>query len=180
MSKRFGRNQRRRAREALAASETEIALLKRGMELDRHLMRSIRQDLEEARAFQRDVAAIVGRQAVIAGEPVNLDLGRMTFDQADGWRVIPILPARWTVPSFTDAPPTMEAIRHEILRLLDIELVADRMRGQMQAWVRIAGAEVCYGMTESAFRAMTEPELMRQLVGPVARQLAMELKRRFR
>lgn len=179
MSKRYGRNQRRRAREALAAAQERISNLVYSGAMDRALLGNVRAKLREAEDFQRDVAEIVGRHAVIAGVPTGLNLGRTTFRQADGWRVIAPRP----LPSVEEMMrPNMEltAMRDEVLRLLDIELVADKLRGQMQAWVTIAGAEVCYGMTEAAFRDMTEPELMRRLVEPVARQLAAELKRRFR
>lgn len=179
MSRRFGRNQRRRAREAIAAAEQNIKKLQWATRMNLELLDLQRRKLRDAEDFQREVAEIVGRQAIIAGEPTSLNLGRTTFKQADGWRVIAPRP----LPSIEELmAPTMalEPMRYEVLRLLDIELVADKMRGQMHAWVQIAGAEVCYAMTESAFRGMTDHELMHRLVEPIARQLAMELKRRFR
>lgn len=177
MSRRYGRNQRRRAREALAEAGKRNELLEAAIKLDRGMLRRLREKLERAEAFQREVAEIVGRQAVIAGEPTSMNLGRVTFQQADGWRVTP--PRHFSLVELAHQPMELEPLRAEVLRLLDIELIADKMRGQMQAWVTIAGAEVCYGMTEAAFRGMTDHELMRRLVEPVARQLALELKRRF-
>lgn len=176
MSRRFGRNQRRRAREALAASEQSISDLETAMTLDRALLRDQGRRLREYEYFQRDVVDLVGREAVIAGEPTTLDL---KWDERDGDRIHhapyqPLTMARIIDRSWQDS----YAVRDEVLRLLQVETVAEPMRQQVHARVTLADERVGYAISESALQRLSRDQIRKAIGEPMLRMLVDALMKR--
>lgn len=178
MSRRYGRNQRRRARECIAELEAELAQAKvRNVALlaEKYILLN---RIEKAEDFQREVAQIVGREAIIAGAPVVLDY---RYNRKTDQDCIEIIPRQlFSFASRSADYAEIEAVRRETLHLLDVTAVADVMRHQMQAYVKLADGAIAYGISATALRRMTDAELRRHIVEPMAYQLALELKRRFR
>jgi hypothetical protein len=174
MSKRFGRNQRRRAREALAAAEQQIADLRLTIKMDRELLRSQSIQIAAANEFTREVAEIVGREAIIAGKPVRLDY---EWDRKRNGDRINIAPHRPFTHLLSVESAPIEMVRYETLYLLDVEEIADVLRNQMHAHVTLADKTVGYAISESALRRMTEHELRRRLAPEIAHGLVRSIKR---
>lgn len=174
MSKRFGRNQRRRARESIAALTARAGELEKGMAMDRGLIRQQSARLAEADAFAREVGAIVGREAVIAGEPVMMDL-RWPRRSAMGPRLVP---SKSLGPIDFETPlPSVVSIQYETLRLLEVDCVADRISRTMHVRVTMDDKTIGYGLTEAALIQMTDREIESRVAPEIARMLAAALKR---
>jgi hypothetical protein len=171
--KRFGRNQRRRAREAIAALQQQQA-----QTLDK--LAATQSDLFKANDFARQVAEVVGREAIIAGEPVELDYQyqrrERRLDSIRHWPYKPV-PAFWPWQEVANAP--IEWVRAETLHLLDIQLIADVLRHQMHAMVTIADEDAAYAISGSALRRMSAREIEASIAPHIARMLAARLKARF-
>lgn len=65
MSKRFGRNQRRRAREALADREERILQLGSALDMQRGLAKHLRERLDELQQVLEDAVEIAGPMSVL-------------------------------------------------------------------------------------------------------------------
>lgn len=178
MSRRFGRNQRRRAREAIAAAEGRIENLSAALECDRALLASQRRKLGEAEAFQREVAEIVGREAIIAGKPVCLDYEFARYGDSIEFVPKQSFPAISLLNSVEHAH--VERVRSETLHLLDVDVVADELRYQIHARVRLAGSQAGYAISASALRRMPEKKLVPKIAEEIAVLLVRDLKRWMR
>lgn len=169
MSRRFGRNQRRRAREELAVQVARVAQLTESMGMDRELLKKQAAHLREAVDYAGEVAEMVGREAVIAGAPTKLN-----GEVFDGMRFAPLAPPQFA--SFAVDMP-VQYIRSETLRLLKMETVADRMRGQVHFRVTLADKVAGYTISESALQRMSEGEIERRVTPEIARFLVRAIKR---
>src|SRR4051812_45424239 len=69
MSRRFGRNQRRRMREELAAKSSSIGSLEAARAMDQGLLRYQSEKLDDYKEMLHEVRSMVGQAAVAAGEP---------------------------------------------------------------------------------------------------------------
>lgn len=171
MSKRFGRNQRRRAREALAAEVARVEALEHARTMDAGLLAKQGRSLEELRARLAEVAYLVGHGSIIAGHPTELTGG------FDGMRVVPKKP----LAPFEMRGDVLEAVTCEVLRLLEVDVVRDRFARWMHFRVQLSNARAAYGITESAIHGMPvdaiERLLLPQIAADLARLLAQELKR---
>jgi hypothetical protein len=167
MSRRFGRNQRRRMREALAASEKSADQLKA-------LTDSLSARLIEADDFSFVVGSIVGRQAIIAGVPVTLDYRWDRQKSGDRIAAYPYQPALFDVA--LQQPVPVDAVRLEILDLLDVKVVQDVMRPQLHALVTLADKTVGYAISQSAIKRMTDQEITRVITPQIVRLLVQNLK----
>lgn len=179
MSKRFGRNQRRRAREAIEAAQSEVQLLRRGIDLNVALINEQRRKLDEARNFTKDIARIVGREAVIAGVPTMLDMP-LPRDVAlrSGIRVTP--PRHMEDLAMSLDVMDVQPIRHEILRLLDVRMVRDILSQQMHFRVELADQTTGYTISEMALERMTAQEIAQRIAPEIAQHLSAELKKHYR
>jgi hypothetical protein len=78
---------------------------------------------------------------------------------------------------------TVEQVRYEVIRLLDIQAVRDQLRGQMHFRVQLAGGVVGYAISEMALTRMPREELERRLVpemaAAISRLLSEEVKKKF-
>lgn len=170
MSRRFGRNQRRRAREALADSDKKIVQLQSGMMMDRALLSHQSEKIRKAEEFAREIADIVGRFSIIAGEPVRM--AGVCFDRMQIYAKESQSYASYN--SF-DFSPT-EFLRSETLRLLKIKAVSGIFKSKMHVMVTLADKTVGYCLTESALHGMSAEWIERRIAPEIARQLAQYLK----
>lgn len=195
MSRRFGRNQRRRAREALAQAgeqlrqaEDKASRFSEALEMDRALLRNVQSELAGRNAFIREVGEIVGRTAIIAGQPVKLNYkhhakrGEMR-GYGDGSIIVePYQPLSFSLSDSIEHA-SLTRVQYETMELLDVSVVADQMRDMMQAYVTLADETLVYGITRSALGKLSRNELVHRLTSEIATQLAVALadhvKRRF-
>lgn len=168
MSKRFGRNQRRRAREALTeqTNATVVAVLQ-AQEL-RELNDYQRRQNAHMHEFFKHVACRVGEQAFIAGGKGTINitepgqtLRAAVFEELDFWSV--------TALSSTSRMMT------ETLHHLETRAVRDAFRREFifEAFIHGKSAGVC--LSESLIDRVSKEELVHVIQNSVAPQLAHHL-----
>ncbi|WP_205184372.1 hypothetical protein, partial [Burkholderia sp. LMG 13014] len=149
MSKRYGRNQRRRARERISQLEqlgerNATTIMRRDCqirELEEHV-RQMANEIDDRKEYERAVASIVGHLSIAAGEPSFLG------NLFDGMRLVPQLAA------FQEYGPhdIEEVVRTETLRVLSIEAVAEPMRRSILVTTALAGRRAAYAVSETALQ----------------------------
>lgn len=166
MSKRFGRNRRRRMREALAAEQARGQKLEAARLMDAGLLERQRERLDFLHEFLDFVAREVGRDSIFAGEPRHLGGGH------DRMRVSTYqpIPSRWNSPV-----PQLQAITSEVLRLLEVDAIRDRMANQVHVRVGLADGRVGYAISEKALASLKPGDLERLLLPQVARDITRAL-----
>jgi hypothetical protein len=168
MSKRFGRNQRRRAREALAAQVEQTTAAREEAQDRLSMYHYERQKSAEMRRFFKDVARRVGEQAFIAGgksaigiQKPGQTLRAVVFEELDFSRV--------TAPAATSRMMT------ETLHHLETRAVRDPFRQELlfEAYLNGKSAGVC--LSESLINRVSKEELVHVIQNSVAPQLAHHL-----
>jgi hypothetical protein len=144
MSKRFGRNQRRRARE-------RIAELEKHHEFQRQHQAYLHGRLQEMREHLRYVGAVLGHMNILAGAPLR---------HMDGYDGMKLSPPRPLVEDYLDGD---EMMCLEIMRLLDVKAVRDMASLTVHAIVELNSKKACYAISESALRTM-KPEALRHFL----------------
>jgi hypothetical protein len=178
MSRRYGRNQRRRAREALAAADERIGNLETAMKMDRALLARQRGEIQRSEDFQREVAEIVGREAIIAGVPVRMSYSFQRY--GDSIEFVPRQPFSAIALLNSVEHTHIKAVRRETLHLLDVDVVADQLRHQIQARVKLAGSQAGYAISTKALIRMPEKELVPRIAEEIAVLLVRDIKGKIR
>lgn len=183
MSKRFGRNQRRRAREALQQAQdhasTRIGELSSVLETARTELINRAAKLKEAEDFTREVAAIVGRESIIAGHETPLNVG-MSKDEAVRYGVRFSPRQEFPSISLTQASMSIEQVRYEILSVLDVKAVREMMRQCVTLRVQFNDRVMAYSLSQSAIARMTPDELNRRLIPEIARDISTALTNKLK
>ncbi|HWV64100.1 MAG TPA: hypothetical protein VN019_10745 [Oxalicibacterium sp.] len=170
MSRRFGRNQRRRAREQIAEAERVKANLIQCLDGARAVLHEKSDKLADLQEFFKQVACQVGEHAIISG----LEVGYMRNGQMmDGHRMPVCSPSPLDLPSNIESETI--TIQDEIMRLLEIDVVRDHFNRQMNVRAHLADGKVGYLISESAIMMMRPNELHQRLVPQVARELSVAL-----
>lgn len=165
MSKRFGRNQKRRMRE-------QIAQLEQSVEMDRALLTRQSRKIGDYESFVQIVGEAVGREAVISGKPTLLKIGGGSRHEFQMIPRQPPLSLECLDSGFEDTA----AIRVEIMRLLNVKAIRDSLSRQMHVRVQFADGNVGYAMSDCAIDRMSEEELIRVIVPEISRLLMRQLK----
>lgn len=174
MSARFGRNKRRRAREELAAEQKQGYHLRAALEQDRQLLAHRGRQLQAMQDYAIEIANIVGEASVIAGGPKELK------GEFDRWRAIEYahpMPIRYaeTVSDFLDIP-----FRREVLRILNIEKVADQLSMMTHFVVTLSDKKAAYTLSDQAIWNMPADALENLLTTRIAPELARHLVAQLR
>lgn len=160
MSKRFGRNQRRRAREEQARLS---AALEMSQGLARHLSESrasLESEIEDAKEFACRFSAAFEPQAWDLGGPRR---GRVEVYEEPRF-------------SFEAAMSPAEAtIQRLPLQMLLAEVDTDPFRSAMHCRVRFGDGTWGYGMTDQAIRSMPRRRFVELVAKSLAEQIAMDL-----
>lgn len=183
MSRRFGRNQKRRMRAELAekqsciaAKQDRIDALEEAMRMDRGLLAHQSQKLQTLRDQLDDIASEVAHQSALLGVDTHLT------DGFDGMRIVPMPLELLSLQSFLNLADekTTDRITVETIRLLNVKAVRDRFNGQLHCYVDLAGEGSAYGITESAIRNMSLESLTMRIAPEIARHLLEKLKNVYR
>lgn len=170
MSKRFGRNQRRRAREALAV-EVQHAADAMKMAQDRlDMYHSARRESAEMREFFKYVARRVGKEAHIArgvgiGEirQPGQQLRAAVYEELDFSRV-----------AMSD-PMATSRMMTETLHHLETRVVRDAFRREMLFEVYLYGKSAGYALSESLIHRAEKEELVAVIQNSITPMLAHHL-----
>jgi hypothetical protein len=188
MSRRFGRNQKRRMREQIAeaefraqsgeqraaAAQNHADMLRTMLDLERGLMRETNDKLQTYKRFFVDVAHKVGAYATIAGVAPKR-MGEVMFGPTFRWPVrqkMDFDPARFDSMSMASAV----AIHDELMEVLSVTAVHDHFANQMH--MRVAMADKCmgYSISRSALTKMSALQLADQIGPEITRALVEAIK----
>lgn len=155
MSKRFGRNQKRRMRRAIEIFEKQRTQ-------DQHAIDNLKDRVDSHREFFEYVLDIVGPNSVINPEPAGVEFGA-DYDMRTAVYTEPINP--WSDTSIAKAQTT-------VVHALHTAAVKDKLRGAMHFRVRLRNGEVRYALTDEAIAALPKHVLERVLHREITRQMA--------
>jgi hypothetical protein len=175
MSRRFGRNQRRRAREALAQAGHALLLEKEGRIMAEAVARESSARARTLKELLEDFASRVGRYAIAEGVPAKFAsdwLGRRSNFR------LPVMPDVDASAMLSNASmyDTM-TICDEVMRVLDVEVVRDHMKRDMHVRLYFDEHRVGYALSDHAVRNMTRAELVGRIAPEIATFLVDLLKK---
>ena len=165
MSKRFGRNQKRRMRQ-------ELESLEKLRTQDRRTIDNLRSRIDEHRGFLEYILDLVGPDSILNPEPRQLSW----LGSGDQMRIpLPGHPLNiWSSSS-------VEYVQTTIVNALRTRVLLDRMRGSLHFLASMRNGDVVYALTDEAIATMSAQRLTAVLHKHIARQLAhqlaLELKR---
>lgn len=162
MSRRFGRNQRRRAREAIAAKDEELARV--GAIAGAHLERvyALDMQLQSAGTRTRRLEAVIEGVRVALGDSVALPAVDQAIDRAIGKRMRigrpPVVPL--TFPDVTTDDLLAYTIADDIADVIQINLEPDHWsRRQHIRLYRNDTQEVVYAIDEKALHTLAKRDI---------------------
>lgn len=170
MSRRFGRNQRRRLREQLAAEQLHAVRVQKDLE---SRLGSRAAEAMLARKFAYEVANLVGAHALAAGEPVmsmvTLSLGETQFRLPVHTPQFPIYtPLGGSVPD--------GLVHHEVMNLLQVKAVQLGAARDMHCLVRIGNGHAGYAISDSALHRADRDYLERTVGREIVRELLNQIR----
>lgn len=155
MSRRFGRNQRRRAREALEASTTHNVMLKQVVESYRDIASSQREEIAELRAVLTRAKELAGHMSILfpAGETIEV-----TWKSTDNQPVMTLAdpsPTRYMEVSpldFVQAPHLYLVQLETLMTRID----RDPFSRAMHAHVSFSDGVWKYGISQVGWEVMNQ------------------------
>ena len=163
MSKRFGRNQKRRMREALLASE---GLRKAGLQT----ISAMRSRLEDHQRFLEYVLEIVGEESILNPEPPADRVQKYNFPKI----------VFQSFPRFCPDEGTVACVQNVIANALETRVVLDRLKGAIHFRARLGNGDVVYALSDRAIAVMTTRQLAARLQQEISYQLANELAKELK
>jgi hypothetical protein len=174
MSKRFGRNQRRRLRAQVAAQDKTLGELDGALTMAQGLLREHSRSLAEQRAFFAAVARLVGQQSVIAGTQPQRLLGHAPL--RDRFFIEPYSPLAALSVSPDAGPQEIARARYEVLRLLETSAVQDVFSRALHLRAHLADQSVGYAISETALAILSHEDLVAQVLPHMAQLLVKQIK----
>lgn len=175
MSRRFGRTQKRRMREAVATAESQAASMRVACEMNDDLLRKVTREkarlesvLDDARDRLRDMHIALPPSRV----RVSGDWG---FERMAVVRVPdPMRPTEFILRSDLQVP--MDIKVHELQRLIvRVQQSEDRRQPVLHCIVEVAGKAAGYAISAEAFRQIREHSLCDMLAPEISKALTREL-----
>ncbi len=170
MSKRFGRNQRRRARE-------EIARLTEAHAMQVGLARHMHNELDQLRGEVADAKRRFARASVLF-QPQSQALNVLRGNFGNVMRMG--VEESFKLSDFADdkvSDRVLDRVLHQVpLYLLDTKLMPDVMDDALHVRVVFADETVAYGISRKAWLMMTYEDRTYTLTREIARGLAHELQ----
>lgn len=163
MSKRYGRNQKRRARERIAQLESARAM-------DQGLLAHVRRKLNDAEQVIDHARKVLGNDVALP----PLDRGYHPSPLGGDFRMAE--PTRSFSRTDKNSPIFLEHKVIQMRQLLSRIEFRDYPRA-VHFYVRLDDGNVAYAIDERAFLQMRSDELEATLLGPITRELARHLAR---
>lgn len=173
MAKRYGRNQRRRAREQITALATRVASLEGALTLNRGLLRRVSDDNSTLRRVLAEARHVLGDSVALPPETNGLRLGK---DQRVFLATHPAnFPALLRDTERMGAIPAADRM-HALL--VQVELGERRLPGP-HCRVQLHTGEFVYSIAESELYALSPEMLHHRLAPRIASQLTEAMVRHF-
>lgn len=161
MTRRFGRNQKRRMRAEVASAKAETALTA-GVARDNAAARDKALDrVVDLESMLDDTARMVGSKAMAAGEPTAFEADWLRMGKGH-FSMTPqqMLP---TAVSYGYQRETATMIQDEIMRLLEVEPIREALSRMMHVRVTFDDISMGYALSDSALREVPEDVLARRM-----------------
>ena len=159
MSKRFGRNQKRRMRQ-------ETQALEELRKHDKQAIDNLRSRIDDHRGFLEYILDLVGQDSILNPEPRMVDA--MEIDR--GSKVI-----YRSYPQFHVNDSNLDTVRDYVSHALRTRVILDRVRGAVHFLASMRNGDVVYALTDEAIATMSAQRLTAVLHKHIARQLAHQL-----
>lgn len=174
MSRRFGRNQRRRAREALSQAAQSLDQERQGRQMAEAIARESTARAQTLKRLLGEFASRVGRYAIAEGVPA--EFASEWLDRQPNFR-LPLMPECDASAIFSDASmyDTM-SVCDEVMRVLDVRVVRDHMKRDMHVRLFFDEHRVGYAISDHAMRHMPRDALVDRISREMATMLVNALK----
>lgn len=178
MARRYGRNQKRKARKEIARLSAEAARMGEAYQMQAGLASHMGQKLAEREETIREMIACI--------EAVSQYSVALPPEEARG-----VAPGgAWTRVNVLEEMPELSAIaeiRDEFIRfrsvdLFRLETFLGSCRASMSAAVHLkytGGGEVAYFLSETAMRSMPREQIVKRIVPMIARELLGHLDKKM-
>lgn len=174
MSRRFGRNQKRRMREALAVEVQRVEETAKLAAQRLGMWHSAMREVRGLESFIETIANRVGRESILARGKIEFEMPHLN---RNSFRVLvaPEVLATWRMgrPDM----PQMTMAMDTVLHLLDVHAVRDAFRSQIVAECRFDDVFVAAAYSEDFVRKSTEAELAEQISQDMPHFMAREMKK---
>lgn len=174
MSRRFGRDQRRRAREALALAEQSLEREILGRQMAEAIARESTARAQTLKRLLGEFASRVGRYAIAEGVPAKF--ASEWLDRQPNFR-LPVMPEcdASAIFSNTSMYDTM-SVCDEVMRVLDVRVVRDHMKRDMHVCLYFDEHRVGYAISDHAVRNMPRAALVDLISREMATMLVNAMK----
>lgn len=170
MSKRFGRNQKRHMREALAAEQLRVQKSEQKAQAYVNIATRQGDELDHLKAFFEEVAHRVGRESILVNGAVTTQVDALTrrFTIAAEQEMSLMM-----VPHISETA----AMKYLILLQLETKAVRDAFKSQVVAMCYIGeSASAAMALSEEYIARSTDDEIVRRIVPEIARHLVKQLR----
>lgn len=179
MSKRFGRNQKRKMREALHLAELAAGREYAGRMMAEGIARDNSRKLADLRENMAEVVGRLGNYAIAEGVPTTFQAGWLARNESFNLPVHQPFPSLFEYLSTAGEHATV-AVHAELMRVLDISVVRDQMARDLHCRIEFDGIRLGYGISAHAIENMGRDELVRRMTPEIALMLANKLKDKAR
>lgn len=179
MSKRFGRNQKRRMREEIAIAKDDARFIAARA---KEYLDDRNQAMGQLRDMQRmleEIAGMVGRKSLAAGNPTRFEANWLKTGQKNFRLPAPI----FAQTNYCYGGPSRQEIavmaHDEIMRLLEVDAVRDPISRAMHVRVMFDDIAMGYALSDSALHAMPEEVLAEKMINelfPLLKDAIRQLK----
>lgn len=171
MSRRFGRNQKRRMREGLAAEQARVASAEKLLATTRRVADEDRRRANRGEEFAEEVLQLLGPHALAVGEPVDskiqLRAGETQFS---------MVPQQFPGLTPCDGMTAACTITHQVMEVLQVEAVRIGMASQMHCMVTLAGKQSAYALSSEALALGDFEYLERHVSRKIAQHLLLQIR----
>lgn len=174
MSKRYGRNQKRAARETIASLQASTAQLNEGLLMQQGIGAHMRSKIETMQSALDDVARGLG-QYFYGLPPVKLRIE----EHQDRFRMPKPIPASELMFRDTDQISSLVSSAVYDLQLIKSEVARDKITGAVHVQLETPSGRKFYALSGSAWESIRNDEkrLRQQLVPMIADEMAKFIAR---
>lgn len=165
MSRRFGRNQKRRMREEIAQAQRQAETSLVSSLHAANMRREAENRTRELQEYMDEFAQTVGRYALAAGEPTRFDADWLQTGQKNFRMMVP-LPPMYVFSQFDRnerKPMLPRDMAVEIMRLLEVEAIHSEASRDMHCMVSFDDIQIGYAISDHALRIIPEPVLVEKI-----------------
>lgn len=164
MSRRYGRNQRRRARDERSRLCRDLLRAQQDRQLTKALLREAEHELDEARSLLPSFSALFAPEPLQLRDAVRERIVLRSQDLAAMTHLPVGASAQWSV-------------QYVPMHVMLTDAVLDSVKGHLHCRVQFADGRWGYSVSSEALRSMPRKQLVGRLSIELARQIGRDLSR---